>query len=256
MIWFLGDTHGHFEHIVPALRAAMRSNTQPAAVIFLGDLELAEPLEVIAKPIEDLGVRLWFIHGNHDVDRPVCFSNLFQSAYADRNLHGRIVEIDGLRVAGLGGVFSKDIWHLDIAGGEPLWLSYSDYAEHERNRFPALGSAVLEGRLRKHRGSIFFDDYEQLYGQCADILVTHEAPSCHPRGYLTVDELGRSMRIAKVFHGHHHDCLDYSHCTTRLGFQAHGVGFCGIADSAGRSIRGGKYDQARLERFRNLADDY
>lgn len=53
---------------------------------------------------------VWFIHGNHDTDSEADHDHLFGSALADRNLHGRVVEIAGLRIAGLGGVFRGKVW--------------------------------------------------------------------------------------------------------------------------------------------------
>jgi cytosine/adenosine deaminase-related metal-dependent hydrolase len=39
----------------------------------------------------------------------------------------------------------------------------------------------------------------------ADILVTHEAPSCHPYGFAAIDALARAMGVVRSFHGHQHD---------------------------------------------------
>lgn len=63
-----------------------------------------------------------------------------------------------------------------------------------------------------------------------DILVTHEAPSCHPQGFKAIDDLARAMRVQKAYHGHHHDRIDYSREWGSLGFQAIGVEFCGVTD--------------------------
>ena len=35
---------------------------------------------------------------------------LFDSKLADHNLHGRVVEIAGLRIAGSGGIFRGKVW--------------------------------------------------------------------------------------------------------------------------------------------------
>ena len=50
----------------------------------------------------------------------------------------------------------------------------------------------------------------------------------------TDDELARRLGVTTSFHGHHHDQLDYSAERTRLGFDAFGVGFCGILDQDGQ----------------------
>ena len=62
-IWFAGDTHGEFRHVV---RLAMRH--RPDAVIFLGDLELPASLATVLKPLLQAGVEVHGIHGNHDSD--------------------------------------------------------------------------------------------------------------------------------------------------------------------------------------------
>jgi hypothetical protein len=101
---------------------------RPAAVVFLGDLQAQRPLEIELASI--LGMtEVWYIHGNHDTDSEADYDNLFGSALADRNLHGRVVEIDGLRIAGLGGIFRGQVW---APPGE--WL-------HERPRTSPLGVA-------------------------------------------------------------------------------------------------------------------
>ena len=43
-----------------------------------------------------------------------------------------------------------------------------------------------------------------------------------------------ALGVARTFHGHHHDQLDYSADRARLGFNAFGVGFRGIVDQDGQ----------------------
>ena len=104
MILFCGDPHGHFGHLIEAVQAH-----QPAAVILLGDLQAQRPLEDELALILDK-TEVWFIHGNHDTGTEADHDHLFGSALAHRNLHGRVVEIAGLRIAGLGGVFRGKVW--------------------------------------------------------------------------------------------------------------------------------------------------
>ena len=109
MIYFFGDTHGHFDHVLEIV-----SRDRPAAIVFLGDLQAQRPLEVELESI--LGMtEVWFIHGNHDTDSDADYDHLFDSALADRNLHGRVAVVDGVRIAGLGGVFRGA--GVDAAGG-------------------------------------------------------------------------------------------------------------------------------------------
>jgi hypothetical protein len=221
-IFFCGDVHGHFEHVIKAVR-----DQRPAAVVFLGDLQSKQPLDQVLEPILAL-TEIWWIHGNHDTDSDADCEHLFGSTLADRNLHGRVVEVAGLRIAGLGGIFRGQVW----APPAPLiFESQDEYAAR-----CGKGNLWRGGLLRKHRSSIFPDDYYRLVGERAEILVTHEAPSCHPHGFVEIDELAHSLGVRATFHGHHHDRLDYSSHRERLGFDAYGVSFCGITDEGGRVI--------------------
>lgn len=256
MILMLGDVHGDVSHLLSVIKAE-----EPDAIIFLGDIESPIPFEEF---IADLAVftEVWWIHGNHDTDSRESYSNLFESALAGRNLHGRVVDIAGLRVAGLGGVFRGQIWY---PPENPSFLSFEELAANKfrhkkaltaaelarlkyRTHSPEVAELMREGQLRKHRSSIFYADWFDLYGQKADILVTHEAPSCHPHGFREIDALAQSMKVRFVFHGHHHDCLDYRAFDTTLGFRTHGVGFRGVTDMFGSTVLPGDFDEARDHR--------
>lgn len=101
MIYFLGDNHGRFDYILPAIQADI-GDGRSKAVVFLGDLECQRPLEDEIAPLLNAGVEVHFIHGNHDTDHVANWDNLVGGW--DRNLDNRVVVIQGLRVAGLGGV--------------------------------------------------------------------------------------------------------------------------------------------------------
>jgi len=252
-IFFCGDVHGQFDHVIAAVDAL-----RPHAVVFLGDLDPRRPLEEELAPI--LGsAEVWFIHGNHETDEADTACNLFGSRLADRNLHGRVVDVAGVRIAGLGGVFRRKIWWPPEA---PAFQRYEDYirftqvmrrrskADHGEDAPGRGGGCLTEDRpesreQRRHRSSIFPDVYERLAAMSADVLVTHEAPSCHPYGHASLDELGRCLGVRWAFHGHHHDRLDYSAMTDRLGFRAFGVGLRGIASLDGEVIVEGEDDNYR-----------
>ena len=90
--------------------------------------------------------------------------------------------------------------------------------------------------------AIYPDDLNVLSRQRADILVTHEAPSCHPYGFETLDQLARSMGVVRAFHGHHHDdrSEDYPRLRESLGFDARAVAYCGIKNGLGEVILPGE----------------
>jgi predicted phosphodiesterase len=246
-LWCLGDVHGNFPHIEQALDAA---KVKPSAVIFLGDIEAPIPMEDCIEGILKRDVQVFWIRGNHDTDKSESWANLQGSMH--RNIDGKVITVDGLRIAGLGGIFRGEVWHPDIDGGKPTHATYAEYQKFIRSnanlkrrltpkdlaQMQAVppesrhwNSAVLDqsrvGKLLKHHSTIFPADYERLADQKTDILVTHEAPSCHPHGFKEIDLLAQMMG-ATIFHGHHHDALDYSRHWDALGFKAFGVGFCGI----------------------------
>lgn len=260
MILMFGDTHAEFSHVRPIVE-----KENPEAIIFLGDLQAERPLEQELAKVLDL-TEVWFIHGNHDTDSKADHDNLFNSALADKNLHGRIEVIAGLRVGGLGGIFRSEAWYpQDSAEIEPTYASYQELIEAEMEaerwkEFRRLKSAGQEpsglpsppmiGKALKHRSTIFWDVWVELYGQQADILVTHEAPTCHPHGFAAIDVLAQSMGVKFAFHGHHHDRLNYASHDERLGFSTHGVGLRGVTDMYGGMIKPGEQDDARMGRLK------
>lgn len=230
-ILFCGDTHGRFAHVVKAVH-----EHQPAAVVFLGDLQPQRLLDKELEEILDL-TEVWWIHGNHDTDSEEDYDNLFGSALADRNLHGRVAEIAGIRVAGLGGIFRGQVWL------PPKPARFASPAQFTAQC--GKGNLWRGGLPRKHWSSIFPSDYAALAAERAEILVTHEAPSCHPHGFSEIDELARKLGVHASFHGHHHDKPDYGNHRERLGFDAYSVGLCGITNDCGREIRAGDLDELR-----------
>lgn len=108
-IWFLGDVHGQFRHIVRCLAAAP---ALPGRLVFLGDLDLeAQPLRAWTQPVCAAfpGVQVAFIHGNHDGDTHEHWERLHDCGSAIA-LHGQVLDMGGVRVAGLGGNFLGRVW--------------------------------------------------------------------------------------------------------------------------------------------------
>lgn len=236
MILLCGDTHGEFQHIRIAV-----TRWRPAAVLLLGDVQAERPLEVELAQILDR-TEVWFIHGNHDTDSDRDFDNLFLSSLGDRNLHGRVVEIAGVRFAGLGGVFRGKVWY---PGSEEVarFQAPEDFVRQVPRRDLWRG-----GLPRVHHSTIFPVEFDALAEQQADILLTHEAPDCHPGGFAAITELAQHLGVSKAFHGHHHDRLDYGLHRDRMGFEAIGVGFRGITSLDGEVLRRGDQDEARHHR--------
>ena len=228
---FAGDPHGVFDPI-----NTMAELLAPAVTVLLGDYGLeALPLEAAVAPALAAS-SLWWIPGNHDVRTEAAYDCVFGSALAERNLHGRVVVLDGVRVAGLGGHFQEKVRHPDT--GSP--------AVHTRRQFIAtMGRGnVWRGGLPRHKRAVIWpEDVSALRAQKADVLVTHEAPSCHPRGFRVIDELARAMSAGLIVHGHTHLTYRFDAADGRLTVL--GVGHRGVTDGAGTAWVPGDRDHIK-----------
>ena len=212
-LMFFGDPHGDFRF---AIRCVQRY--RPLAIILLGDIQAQRPLQLELAEILDL-TQVWFIHGNHDTDSEADHDNLFRSELAHRNLHGRVAEVAGIPVAGLGGVFRQSIW------APPLPPAY---------RIPSERLKVIRSHERwrggiplRHRSSVWPDEVECLSRQRAEVLVTHEAPGGLEAGWPALDDLAGAMGAQVLVHGHHHRPIDYAgegRLPRGCRYQAFGVG--------------------------------
>lgn len=242
-VWLCGDLHGE---IAVLERAFKDAEHKPRLILLLGDLQPPKPAHAWLRPLSVPGTEVWFIHGNHDTDSWDDYRNVFEGPGTERNIDGRVIEVDGLRVAGLGGIFREQIWKPPEESHFQNPVAYADYCSgyiaHDLPKY------VLDGRKRTHRSSIFPETYDRLANQHADLLIAHEAPSCHPHGYEEIDLLAQAMGCRWVAHGHHHDALDYSGRDVRLGFHAIGVGLRGVTTLAGEVVVRGQLDAARAER--------
>lgn len=215
-LMFFGDPHGDLEPVIVAVE-----RLRPEAIVLLGDIQARRPLHLELQPILDR-TEVWFIHGNHDTDSSLEYDNLWGSELADRNLNGRVVEVAGYKVAGLGGIFRSKVWDPRRPVEEAAFASADALRQAMRPEARWRG-----GIARRHRSSIFPEDYQQLLrSQPADILVTHEAPSAHPHGWKVIDELAEALGVQLVVHGHHHQNTNYvseGMQTAAAPFQAFGV---------------------------------
>lgn len=226
MILFGGDPHGDFRPIIRAVKTY-----SPQAVVLLGDFELERSLDQELADIINQ-TEIWFIPGNHDTDQDRWYDHLFGLELGKRNLHGRVVKIDGKLVAGLGGVFREKIWR---PPSQPRFPSPQDLLVT-----CGKGDRWRDGIPRKHHATIFWQQYEALWHSRADILVTHEAPSCHRYGFKELDYLAHALGAKTIFHGHHHE--QYS-AIIDGGVVVHGVGEAGVSDQEGNVLIAGKQDK-------------
>lgn len=237
-LWILGDVHGGFEHIGAALRQAELAGALPRWLVFLGDVELVEgSLQESLAPLRTAcpALRVAFIHGNHDADEHGNWERLHDAGDAVP-LHGRVVDLDGVKVAGLGGNFLGRVWAPPMA---PVMATRRE-ATH---RHPNLVRRGQQHSPRLH-GAIYKDEVDALARQRAHILVTHEAFSCHHHGWEALDRLAQDLRVVRAFHGHTHEdrTEEYRTHYGRLGFEAVAVGFRCIKNGLGEVV----YDHARM----------
>jgi hypothetical protein len=227
MLLFAGDTHGHHAHLA---RIAQRH--QPAAIIHVGDLGLTKPFADALADVRAI-CPVYFIAGNHDFDTIAHHDCLFSDT-REWNLHGRVIEVDGVRIAGLAGNFQGRVWHPPKT---PRFARRTAYLS-----ICGQGNRWRGGLPLKRRGAIWREDYDALSEQRADVLITHEAPGCHRYGFDVLSELGGLMGCTHHVHGHVHDQYN---TTLDNGVQVHGIGLRGIGDIQGHVIRKGEPDDAR-----------
>jgi len=186
-----GDPHGNFAPILRACGAG-----EPGTLILLGDCELRVPLRHMLSPLFALGWQVHWILGNKDTETATLFDHL-AGDFPEGDMGGNVVEIAGLRMAGLGGVFKPRIWCPPEA---PSFNTRHDFMLSLPERERWRGGLPLW-----HRDSIFPEDFARLAQHRFDVLVTHEAPSCHHHGFAAIDRLAEVAGARLIVHGHHHE---------------------------------------------------
>jgi predicted phosphodiesterase len=191
-IVFAGDPHRNF---APILRACAAS--PPGTLILLGDCECDVPLPDLLAPAIAAGWDVRWILGNRDSDSERSFDNL-SGAWPQGNIGGHVVNVAGVRIAGLSGVFKPRVWH-PTECPQPQFRTRKEFLralpapEHWRGGLPLW-----------HRDTIFPEDFDRLRGVRFDVLVSHEAPSSHRHGFTEIDDLAAQAGARWIVHGHHH----------------------------------------------------
>ena len=211
---------------------------RPAAVIFLGDLDPQERLSRVLQRFLDAGIEPYFIHGNHEAGHATTWANTVDCW--ERNLHGRVEQIAGVRIAGLGGVFRSETWY---PPEPPEFHSYDEYIKHLESIQPLRlrGEVGTSKRARVASSGIFKNVIEELSKQRADVIVSHEAPGCCRNGFSVIDQLARDLNVEKVFSGHHHHDQHHDRHTSGSGFDSFQVGLRGIRELSGGMVRKGDF---------------
>ncbi|MCK5828956.1 MAG: metallophosphoesterase [Methylococcales bacterium] len=217
-ILFAGDPHGDFDPLINAV-----NQHHPEAVVLLGDYDLKKPFEHYVQSIVGK-TKIWWIPGNHDFDPPLHHENLFSSQLSKYGLHLKVIEIAGIRIAGLGGIFLGRVWYPPYS---PRWNSKKQYLNRQASDAKSLGLSL------KFQSAIWPDEVASLKKLKADVLVTHEAPRSHRHGFIVIDQLAEAMGVKKVFHGHLHE--QYS-ATIRKGIKVFGIGDAMVSDLLGNNL--------------------
>lgn len=193
-----GDPHGNFS---PILRACIAKKA--GTLILLGDCDLSAPLSQTLAPLLTLGWQVRWIIGNKDAETETAFDNL-ATDYPEGDIGGRVIEVDGLRIAGLGGVFKPRVWSPATTSEKaetdpPLFETRAAFFSALRPGEPWRGGLPLW-----HRDTIFPEDFSALAARRFDVLVTHEAPGSHKHGVPAIGALAEAGGARLIVHGHHH----------------------------------------------------
>jgi predicted phosphodiesterase len=179
------------DEVDPALHASLRRARGAELILACGDL----PFDYLDYLMNSLGVPLVFVPGNHDPDvsgyRPSRAGLMLRAGLPASppwpagaiNADGKVVDVAGLRLAGLGG--------------SPRYSSGpNQYTEHQQaRRARALARRVWWARQRDGRG--------------LDVLLTHAPPRgagdgddrAH-RGFAALNRFALRARPAFLLHGH------------------------------------------------------
>jgi hypothetical protein len=192
-VLFGGDPHRNFS---PILRACLA--LPGGTLILAGDCDCRVPLSETLAPAIDKGWDVRWILGNHDTETAAAYDNLTGHP-GDLGL--RVATVGGLRIGGLPGVFKPRVWH-PLEGP----ASFRTRAAFQAALRP--GEAWRDGLPLFHRDTIFPEDFDALAALRCDILVTHEAPSSHPHGFVAIDALAEACGARLIVHGHHHQSYE------------------------------------------------
>jgi Icc-related predicted phosphoesterase len=181
----LGDIHGAF---ADARRIIERHPDVPAWLC-VGDIASDDGA------YESLGAPVYWIHGNNDNFDAIAANTLPPDLLHIRN--GTAVEVEELRIAGLGGTFAPT-WYETAPGALP---------------HPVKGTAKATAQADKRRHFVREDVEACLRLRGVDIFLTHEAAKpfrafANDRGpdagKEQVNEVLRAMQPRLHVFGHHH----------------------------------------------------
>ena len=178
----LGDIHGDFD----AARKIMERHGDVPFWVCVGDVADAEGV------YEPLPAPLYWIKGNNENFDTIASGEFPASLHYIPN--GQLIDLDGLRVAGLGGTFAPTIY--DTAAAD---------LPHPKKSSP---KATALADRRRH-----FVREEVIRCQCmgtVDLFLSHEAPrpfrvhGAIDAGKTPINDILVSLRPRLHLFGHHH----------------------------------------------------
>ncbi len=195
-IIFAGDPHGRLAGIVRCCQRLPRAGL----LILVGDQELSAPLDGCLRPLYAVGWECKWILGNHDCENHEQYDNLVGSLarYPDSYIGRRVVDVSGLRIAGLSGIFKGRVWYPKDGNEVSCYATRKEYMRQVRHfewwRPNYSGSDVLElrGMPLGMRDAIFPEDVERLLQERLDVIVSHEAPrtlTMRGKGFAGLNDL-------------------------------------------------------------------
>jgi Icc-related predicted phosphoesterase len=181
----LGDVHGAFADA----RRIVERHPEVPAWLCVGDIASE------AGTYEPLGGSIYWIHGNNDNFDAIAAGDLPAGLHHLAN--GTAIEVEGFRVAGLGGTFA------------PTWFEAAAAALPHPVKGTARATALADKRRHFVRDEV--DACQAL--RSVDILLTHEAarpfrPLPGGRGpdagKEQINDILRAMQPRLHLFGHHH----------------------------------------------------
>ena len=192
-----GDIHGFFPDF---LEKYNEYRNVVDTCVLAGDQCPWEPLSNITR---QMGCTCFFILGNHDGDQSSYLEN--HLSCWENHIHCRVVEsAEGIRIAGISGTFEEEIWY---PPEKPRWLTREQFRKFCKTQpRGTVKYHLLHNHLPKRFWPVIFpEDVDKLKKLQSDVLVCHEAPSCHSLGFDIIDEIAEAMNVSVIVHGHHHE---------------------------------------------------
>ncbi|HLH76542.1 MAG TPA: hypothetical protein VKV28_07020 [Candidatus Binataceae bacterium] len=146
-----------------------------------------------------------------------------------------------MRVAGLDGIFRGKRWMPDPGAPRdaqtPRWHNRDEWLHDTRHE-----------RESPYRQQLVGEDSERLWEQRADVLVCHEAPSCHQHRFAALDDLA-AKRWA---------CGQWFTATitrtTTVRLRVAGPGVMGVVRAGVRTLEGSVIRKGSRDRGRPVTD--